>query len=193
MNAPKYVTTSLESERYLQHSLELHQKRLKEISGKTPGNYPCQTKYQLRKKKNFNSGIHYTERELDKKNLKLLEKLISITQNKEKNLIRSLTPAPKTLNSINRKKEAYRINEENRKIVDRIVSKSPVLSSKLFQKEYEMQCRYRELLSKVGCIKPKRSFSSKKYDNSHSMNNIHAIRESEEYPRPDGNNTLKNL
>ena len=191
MNAPKYVTASLESERYLQHSLELHQKRLKEISGKPPGNYPSQTKYQLRRRKNFNSGICYSERELDKKNLKLLEKIISITKNKDKNLPRSLTPAPKTLNSINRKREAYRINEENRKIVDRIVSKSPVLSSKILQKEYKMQCRYRELLSKVASIKPKRSYSSNKYDNSHSMNSMHDIRGSEECSRPD--NTLKNL
>lgn len=56
MNAPKYITASLESERYLQRSLELHQKRLKEISGKVLKNFSDYSGAKLKKRKNFVSG-----------------------------------------------------------------------------------------------------------------------------------------
>ena len=42
----------------------------------------------------------------------LTQKLIDIAQSKDRSPLRSLTPVPRTLNAVNRKREFLRINEE---------------------------------------------------------------------------------
>ena len=166
MNISKYMTKSVENDRYQQHSLELHQKRLKEINSKSSGLFTNQTVYKILKRKNNDSGIIYKERELEYQNQKLLKKLIGIAKNTERQKIRSLTPIPKTLNSINRKREACRILEENKRIANRIAKKLPMLSSKVLEKEYETQNKYREILVKYSLLNQKKSLSIKRLESS---------------------------
>lgn len=114
--------------------------------------------------------------------MKLLNKLIKIAKNKEKSDTRSLTPKPKTLNSIIRKKEAFRVAEENRKIADRIATRSPVLSLKAFEKQYEIHNRYKEMLMKYSPLNIRRNGYFKRFDISEKIiRRIPEIRESDEF------------
>ena len=157
MDSSNLITKSSRYEKYQKYSLEIHQRKLKQINSKTPHNFRNPVVYKIRKRKNVDS-----ERELNQSNLKLLEKLIKIAKNKEKDSIRSITPMPKTLNSIIRKKEAFRISEENKKIAERISRRSPVLSSKFFEKEYELQSKYKIILSRYSFLRQKQSSSIRK-------------------------------
>ena len=162
MSISKCSFSSLENERYQQYSLELHQRRLKEINQKSPRS---PTKLILKQKsKKLPESISVSKKELEKKNLHLLKKLIDIAQSKDRTPLRSLTPAPRTLNAVNRKREFLRIIEENRRIADRIASKSPVLSHKLLAKDYLNQNRYREILVKYSLFNQKRVCSIKQLE-----------------------------
>lgn len=55
MSIQKFLTSSIENERYLQYSLELHQRRLKEINEKSP-KVTQSTIYKLKKRSKFSQG-----------------------------------------------------------------------------------------------------------------------------------------
>lgn len=160
MNAQKIILPNAQCDRYLKYSLDLHHKRLKEISEKS--NKIASPLYKLKKRSKIPIGNRKLERELDMQNMKFLDKLIKIAKNKEKPETRSLTPKPKTLNSIIRKKEAYRVAEENRRIAQRIATRSPVLSLKVFEKQYEMHNKHKKMLMKYSSLHIKRSSYCKK-------------------------------
>jgi hypothetical protein len=93
---------------------------------------------------------------------------------------------PKTLNSIIRRKEAERISEENKRIAIRIASRSPVLSSKLFKKEYEMMEKYKGILRKYSLISQKRTGSTKKLETFEKIGKqIFALKENAEIVKGD--------
>ncbi|OMJ65861.1 hypothetical protein SteCoe_37512 [Stentor coeruleus] len=160
MNAQKIILPNAHCDRYLKYSLDLHHKRLKEISEKA--NKIPSPLYRLKKRNKIILGNKKIERELDMHNMKILDKLIKIAKNKEKPETRSLTPKPKTLNSIIRKKEAYRVAEENKRIAQRIVSKSPVLSLKVFEKQFEVYNKHKKMLMKYSSLHIKHSSYCKK-------------------------------
>ena len=120
----------------------------------------------------------------------MLQKLINITKSREKKTIRSITPLPRTLNSINRKKEASRISEENKRSADRIANRSPVLNRKCFEKEFELHKKYKDLLGK-NYPNPRRACSTKRLAEKLG-NGIKTINESEEFILTE-EKTLKNI
>lgn len=162
MSVSKCSFSSIENERYQHYSLVLHQRRLKEINQKSPrAPLKQNSKHKSRK---LPESFSISKKELEQRNLLLLKKLIDIAQSKDKAPLRSITPLPRTLNGVNRKKEFQRINEENRKIADRIASKSPVLNSKLLAKDFLAHNRYREILVKYSLFNQKRNFSNKQLE-----------------------------
>ncbi|OMJ93175.1 hypothetical protein SteCoe_3866 [Stentor coeruleus] len=188
MSIQKFLTSSIENDRYQQYSLELHQRRLKEINEKSP-KVTQGIIYKLKKRNKFSK-----EREVDKQNMKLLSKLIKIAKNKEKFDTRSLTPKPKTLNSIIRKKEAFRVAEENKKIADRIATRSPVLSLKIFEKEYGIQNRYKEMLMKYSPLSIRKNGYFKRFDISEKIiRRIPETKESGEISAKDENCCTEDL
>ena len=168
MSISKQSVASLEHERYQKYSLELHQRRLKEIHSKSPRISKLSVKLRSRKQ----TETQAVQKELEQQNLVLLKKLIDIAKAKDRSPPRSITPLPRTLNSINRKKEIIRINEENKRIAGRIASQSPVVSAQVFQKKYLEQSKYREILKKFSLFNQKRAFSNK---NLESMDKGHKI------------------
>lgn len=55
---------------------------------------------------------------------------------------------PRSLNYALKKKEAERIDKENQKIMERIVSQGPRLSTKQMQKDYQDTLRYKRMKEK---------------------------------------------
>ena len=160
MNTFKISPYSISENRFQKYIQKVHNQRLKEIKKKDSKLFftrgPCKIK-----KKPFLSGKTQIEKELQCENIRIVNKLIKIAKKKENFSIRSFTPVPKTLNSIIRKKETCRIDEENQRIVNRILSKSPVLSTKSLQKEYNFYNQCKNRISKFPLSKPKRAFSTK--------------------------------
>lgn len=80
--------------------------------------------------------------DIKRTNQVLLERLLDISKGKNVSVGRhnelspSIVSGPRSLNYLNKRKEADRIDRENQKIMDRIIKQGPSYQSKKLENEY---------------------------------------------------------
>ena len=151
MNAPTYINTRLDIEKYNQYVLDLHKKKLKEIKSKSKKSF-----WAPKVKKQNKSLI---SNKIKDENRKLLTRLIEISQ--QKNSIRYSTPVLSTLNYAYRKKESERIDLENKRLFFKIQTVSGNVNQSYFEKEFNTYQGYKNLISRVNILKKRNSKSDR--------------------------------
>jgi hypothetical protein len=160
MQAPGYVETNPSTIRYREYTLQLHKRKLKEIQQQSTGRLTApqgeMSKYLKAKPQPYHEmGKFHAERHavIKRENQLLLDKLVEISQGKRpvnsSNVSKILSaPQPKSLNINYRKKEAVRIAAENEALARRLMEKSPHLSKRRLDMQYENAVKYKKQISK---------------------------------------------
>lgn len=79
-----------------------------------------------------------------------MEKLVGISQGRKSAAKTQLQiPKPKSLNICNRKREAERIASENEALAKRLLHRSPQISKKRLDMDYEAARKYRNQIKKL--------------------------------------------
>ena len=104
--------------------------------------------------------------EIKKNNQLLLDKLLDISKGKYaapgmKAKIRKKRIGPKSLNYVTKKKELERIDQENMKLMNRIVNQNAMLNTKKFEAEYQQRRRLQKSLQR-NKLKPIQNMLRKK-------------------------------
>lgn len=167
MNAPTYINTRLDHEKYTQYTQHLHKKRLNEIKSKLPS---LSSVPRLPKKPK-----QIITPEIIEQNKKLVRKLIDIAQHKPNNT--SLTTSHSTLNFFSRKKEYKRIDYENKKILNKLRSCSGSVRGEELVKHFSLSQQYKSRISRSFILKKRtnQSFRSES-KNQVYMSNINLFR-----------------
>lgn len=167
MNAPTYINTRLDFEKYNNYLQDLHKKRLTSIKNKLP---TISSAPKLPKKPKL-----VITPEILEENKKLVKKLINIAQ--QKSNFNSLTPSHSTLNFFSRKKEYKRIDEENRKFLNKLRSCSGSIRGDILEKQFSISQEYKSRISRSFILKKRqnKSFRSEK-KNQVYMSNINLFR-----------------
>ena len=150
MNAPTYINTRLDIEKYNNYVLELHRKRLKKIKSQLP-RFPSATKVNKKPKQ-------IIKPEILEQNRKLVKKLIDIAKQKQGH---SLTPSHSTLNYFSRKKEFERIEQENFKLLNKIKKCSGDVKAEHFERDFNMSQEYKSRISRSFILKKRSSGSTR--------------------------------
>jgi uncharacterized ubiquitin-like protein YukD len=146
MNAPTYINTRLDFEKYNQYTLDLHRKRLREIKGKIP-KLPSSAKVMKKLKPIITP-------EILEQNRKLVKKLINIAKQRQSH---SLTPSQSTLNYFSRKKEFERIEQENHKLLTKIKNCSGDVRAVDLEKGFTQSQEYKSRISRSYILKKRQS------------------------------------
>lgn len=149
MLAPRFVETSSVVRRDREEELRHHHQHLTEILKRerrldlSPLRVP---------RKRPIGGFLHSARQNDilRENKALFERLLAISKGKWCPF--PLTPthsSPKSLNALNRLREAQKVVQENSFLAERIVNKSGLVATKKLLKDYEDVRRHRDRLAKV--------------------------------------------
>lgn len=155
MQAPRYVEANLETLRYRDRSLQLHQVKLQRIKERQPSPNPLDAKPRIR-------TVGYLEAErlesIRRENEALMGKLLSISE--AKNLHKTLhSLEPKSLNTRYRREADARIRAENAALSRRLQAKSAMLSKKRLDLDYLQSSKYRRQISRTHLLKPQQTTS----------------------------------
>lgn len=160
MLAPRFVETSPVVKRDREEELRHHQQHLTDILKRerrldlSPLRVP---------RKGPMSNYFHSARQLDimRENKALFEHLVSIS--KGKHCPFPLTPthiSPKSLNCLNRLRDAQKVTFENSILAGRIVHKSGLVGVKRMLKEYNDLRKLRDRISKAYVFTPKRKIKN---------------------------------
>lgn len=149
MQAPRYVEANVETLRYRDKSLQLHQIKLQRIKERQLSPSPPDLKPRIR-------TVGYLEAErlesIRRENEALMGKLLSISE--AKNIRNALHPLePKSLNTRYRREADARIRAENTALSRRLQAKSALLSKKRLDIDYMQSSKYRRQISKAHLLK----------------------------------------
>jgi hypothetical protein len=149
MLAPRFVETSSVVRRDREEELRHHQQHLTEIlkQKRRLDLSPLRTP-----RKSPIGGFLHSARQNDilRENKALFERLLAISKGKWCPFPLSPThSSPKSLNSLNRLRDAQKRMQENSFLAERIVNKTGLVGTKKIIKDYEDVRRYRERISKV--------------------------------------------
>ena len=150
MNAPTYINTRLDIEKYNNYVLDLHRKRLKQIRSKLPS-FPSAAKMSKKPKPILTP-------EILEQNRKLVKKLIDIAKQKQSH---SLTPSHSTLNYFSRKKEFERIEHENYKLLNKIKQCSGDVRADDLERDFNLSQEYKCRISRSFILKKRNSGSNR--------------------------------
>lgn len=107
--------------------------------------------------------------EIKRTNQVLLERLLDISKGKNVSVGRhnevspSQVTAPRSLNYINKRKEADRIDRENQKIMERIIKQGPSYQSRKLEQEYqETTLRFKKMKQKSMALSVEKMLEKKK-------------------------------
>jgi hypothetical protein len=107
--------------------------------------------------------------EIKRTNQVLLERLLDISKGKNVSVGRhnevspSQVSAPRSLNYINKRKEADRIDRENQKIMERIIKQGPNYQSRKLEQEYmETTLRFKRMKQKAMAVSVEKMLEKKK-------------------------------
>ncbi|CAG9334382.1 unnamed protein product [Blepharisma stoltei] len=163
MHGPKYIETDQILKWSREQALQIHQKRLNEI--KNDANKINCSPGISRKSGSRPQRFLEVERTLDikKHNQLLLERLVEISSSrKKKEDPMSITQPIKSLNKLNRKKEAEKISNENERIARRLAEQKPRMpSKKKLDEEYNMYKKYKTSISKLHHLQTKKNLNER--------------------------------
>jgi len=151
MNSLKYLESNPSSKKFTEHSMSLHKRNLIKIKSSkanliNPLTPEITKQHKLKKHFNFKEDSVYIE------NMSLLERLISLSQEKlkPKRMLseESTRPNKQNITKSRRMKESAKIIRENKQFASRISGISPALQASQFKKEYLQHLQYRSNLSK---------------------------------------------
>lgn len=145
MQAPRYVETNLDTLRYRERSLQLHQLKLQHIKGRHLSPSVLDFKPRVR-------TVGYLEAErlesIRRENESLMSKLVTISETK--NVRKTLQVLePKSLNTRSRREAIARIRAENATLSRRLQAKSALISKKRMDQEYSRSSKYRRQISRA--------------------------------------------
>lgn len=149
MLAPRFVETSSIVRRDREEELRHHHQHLTEILKRERrlDLSPLRTH-----RKGPIGGFLHSARQNDilRENKALFERLLAISKGKWCPFPLSPShPSPKSLNALNRLRDAQKVVQENSFLAERIVNKSGLVATKKLLKDYEDMRRHRERLTKV--------------------------------------------
>ena len=136
--------------------MNVHQEHLKTIKRNKSKLIDCTTPdtYGVKKTKHYKDTCRNDE--IFRENNLLLEKLLSLTENRERS--RKLTSNksgyfnPKSMNISRRRRDEEKIASENKALASRLASISPSLKRKNAEKDYEYHKKYRKNVCKFDVI-----------------------------------------
>lgn len=151
MKGPTYIDKHPHKIKYQEYAMDMHQKHLQAIKRDRSKLIDCSTPESFRIIKKSDLKRAKKDTEILKENYMLLEKLLALTENKErldKGTLDKPSFLPKSMNFFERKQKEKQIWSENKSLALRLASISPSMSRKNTEKDYDSHRKYRKNLCK---------------------------------------------